>query len=86
MSGPLHIARICMRTMGVILLAAVIGIVTNAINPDGIPLNKPPNPPRRPAKSPTPFKEPPPISPKELENETLHIELIRGRDEADPQG
>ena len=86
MIGTKRILRLCIRAVGVLLLAAVIGLTTNALNPDGIPLTKSSITVSQPRTSSPPIIEQPTTHQKELDNETLHIEFITDSNEGDPQG
>ena len=85
MTRPNKVLRLFIRTIGILLMATIIGLTTNALNPNGIPLIKPSVTISKPKTSSALITKQSSAGQEELENETLHIKFISDSNEGDSQ-
>ncbi|AWT59917.1 MAG: hypothetical protein DF168_01114 [Candidatus Moanabacter tarae] len=80
-----QVLRLLKRAIGILLMATVIGLTSNALNPNGIPLIKSSVTVSKPGASSPLITKQSPASQEEFENETLHIKFISDSNEGDSQ-
>ena len=80
-----QVFRLLKRAIGILLMATIIGLTSNALNPNGIPLIKSSVAVSKPRASSALIIKQSTVSQKELENETLHIKFIPDSNEGDSQ-